>query len=197
MKKLNYSFLRAMVALAVGLILVVFPSEAGNYIVIAIGLLFFVPSIVSIVHYFIQKEKWQYHFPLESIGALLFGTTLMIEPGFFANFLTFLLGFILVMCGIQQLASLIAARHWIPVPTVYFIMPMVVLLAGLFAVFNPLQVRSYAFIVIGITSICYAVFEIISWVKFTRHRPLLKENNKVIEVSETPILKQEEKQEDF
>ena len=41
---------------------------------------------------------------------------LVIMPGFFADLLTFVLGFILVLGGVQQIASLSAARRWTPVP---------------------------------------------------------------------------------
>ena len=49
-------------------------------------------------------------FPVEGVGSLLFGLWLIIMPGFFADLLTFVLGFILVMGGVQQIASLSAAR---------------------------------------------------------------------------------------
>ena len=48
---------------------------------------------------------------------------------------------------------------------------MLILLAGLIALFNPTGVRSTAFIIIGITSLVYAVSELINWFKFTRLRP--------------------------
>ena len=36
MKKINYAFIRAICALVAGIVLVMFPSEAGNYFVITI-----------------------------------------------------------------------------------------------------------------------------------------------------------------
>ena len=94
-----------------------------------------------------------------------------IMPGFFADLLTFVLGFILVMGGVQQIASLSAARRWTPVPGGFYVVPVAILLAGLVALFNPTGVRSTAFIIIGITSLVYAVSELINWFKFTRLRP--------------------------
>lgn len=91
--------------------------------------------------------------------------------GLFADLLTFVLGFILVMGGVQQIASLSAARRWTPVPGGFYVVPVAILLAGLVALFNPTGVRSTAFIIIGITSLVYAVSELINWFKFTRLRP--------------------------
>lgn len=49
MKGLSYSFLRAICALVIGLVLVMFPDQAGDYFVITIGVIFLVPSLVSII----------------------------------------------------------------------------------------------------------------------------------------------------
>ena len=47
MKGLSYSFLRAICALVIGLVLVMFPDQAGDYFVITIGVIFLVPSLIS------------------------------------------------------------------------------------------------------------------------------------------------------
>ena len=50
MKGLSYSFLRAICALVIGLVLVMFPDQAGDYFVITIGVIFLVPSLVADYH---------------------------------------------------------------------------------------------------------------------------------------------------
>ena len=171
MKGLSYSFLRAICALVIGLVLVMFPDQAGDYFVITIGVIFLVPSLISIIGYFAQSAEIRRRFPIEGVGSLLFGLWLIIMPGFFADLLTFVLGFILVMGGVQQIASLSAARRWTSVPTGFYIVPVLILLAGLIALFNPTGVRSTAFIIIGISSLIYAASELLNWFKFTRLRP--------------------------
>lgn len=57
MKGLSYSFLRAVCALVIGLVLVMFPNQAGDYFVITIGVIFLVPSLISIIGYYAQKQK--------------------------------------------------------------------------------------------------------------------------------------------
>lgn len=171
MKGLSYSFLRAICALVIGLVLVMFPDQAGDYFVITIGVILLVPSLVSIIGYFAQSTEMRSRFPIEGVGSLLFGLWLIIMPGFFADLLTFVLGFILVMGGVQQIASLSAARRWMPVPGGFYVVPVLILLAGLVALFNPTGVRSTAFIIIGISSLVYAASELLNWFKFTRRRP--------------------------
>jgi Uncharacterized conserved protein len=171
MKNLNYSFLRAICALVVGLVLTMFPAEAGNYLVITIGIVFMIPSVFSIVGYFTLPVGFKLRFPVEAVGGLLFGLWLMIMPSFFADLLTYLLGFILLMGGVQQIAALMAARHWIHVPFKFYIIPVLILLAGFFALFNPTGVRDTAFTIIGIAGLVYAVSELINWFSFTRKKP--------------------------
>lgn len=171
MKGLSYSFLRIICALVIGLVLVMFPDQASDYFVITIGVIFLVPSLISIIGYYAQGSEVRRRFPIEGIGSLLFGLWLVIMPGFFADLLTFVLGFILVMGGVQQIASLVAARKWILVPGGFYVVPVLILIAGLVALFNPTGVRSTAFIIIGVTSLVYAVSELINWFKFTRLRP--------------------------
>ena len=109
MKGISNSFLRTICALVIGLILVMFPNEAGDYLVITIGVVFLIPSLLSIIGYFAMNAEERHRLPIEGIGSLLFGLWLVIMPGFFADLLTFVLGFILVLGGIQQIASLSAA----------------------------------------------------------------------------------------
>ena len=171
MKGISNSFLRTICALIIGLVLVMCPNEAGDYFVITIGVVFLIPALLSIIGYFAMSAEERRRLPIEGIGSLLFGLWLIIMPGFFADLLTFVLGFILVLGGVQQIASLSAARRWMPVRVGFYIIPVLILIAGLVALFNPTGVRSTAFIIIGISSIVYAVSELINWFTFTRKLP--------------------------
>lgn len=171
MKTISYSLLRAVCALVIGLVLVLFPNQAAEYLVITVGVIFLIPSLISIVGYFAWRGERPVHFPLLGIGSLLFGLWLVIMPGFFADLLTYVLGFILVIGGVQQIASLTSARNWMRVPAGFYVVPVLILLAGLFALFNPLGARSTAFIIIGVSSLVYALSELVNWFGFSRKRP--------------------------
>lgn len=171
MKGISNSFLRTICALIIGLLLVMFPIQAGDYFVITIGVVFMIPSLLSLIGYFATSAEERLRFPVEGIGSLLFGLWLVIMPGFFADLLPFVLGFILVLGGVQQIASLSSARRWAPVHAGFYVVPVLILIAGLIALFNPTGVRATAFIIIGITSIVYAVSELINWFAFMRRKP--------------------------
>ena len=171
MKGLSYSFLRTIAALVIGLILVMFPNQAGDYFVITIGVIFLVPSLISLIGYWARRTEVPRRFPIEGVGSLLFSLWLIVMPDFFADLLTFVLGFILLMGGVQQIASLYAARRWMHVPMGYYAMPVLILVVGLTALLNPLGARSAAFILIGAGCLVYATSELLNWFKFGRRRP--------------------------
>ena len=170
MKGLSNSLLRAVCAFVIGLVLVLFPDQAAQYLVITVGCVFLVPSLVSIVGYWANRAAGV-RFPLLGIGSLLFGLWLIIMPGFFADLLTYVLGFILTMGGVQQIASLVSARQWMRVPGGFYVVPVLILLAGLFALFYPLEARSTVFIILGVSSLVYALSELVNWLGFSRRRP--------------------------
>jgi len=83
---------------------------------------FLIPGVISLFSFFGRKRSEHEpapRFPIEGIGSLLFGLWLIVMPEFFADVLMFLLGFILIMGGVQQIASLSMARRWTPVPGIF------------------------------------------------------------------------------
>ena len=89
MKGISNSFLRTICALIIGLVLVMFPNEAGDYFVITIGVVFLIPALLSIIGYFAMSAEERRRLPIEGIGSLLFGLWLIIMPGFFADLLIY------------------------------------------------------------------------------------------------------------
>ena len=104
--------------------------------------------------------------PFEGLGSLLFGLWLVIMPGFFTNIIMFLLGFILILAGIFQIASLTTAKKSVQVPWAFYIIPSLVLIAGIVVVFSPNDALHTAFLIIGISSLVYALSELINIFKF-------------------------------
>lgn len=191
MRILGYSLMRAVCALVIGMILVMFPDQASNYFVITIGVIFLVPSLISIIAYLTNGKKKQQRFPIEGIGSLLFGLWLIIMPHFFSNLLTIILGFILLMGGIQQLASVSTLRTLVKVSYRYYVVPTLILIAGLVALFNPTGVQRTAFIIIGISCMVYAFSEFVNWFIFTRlqQKSTMAEQRKVnINIEDAEII---------
>lgn len=190
MKRINNVLMRAVSALVLGLILVCFPNDVSNYLVITVGVLFMIPSLISLLAFFAKKSgvPSMRRFPVEALGSLLFGLWLVLNPDFFADFLVVVLGFVLTMGGVGQVASLLAARKWSRVSPGFFVIPVIILLSGLVALFNPTGVKSTTIIIIGVASLVYALNELLNWFKFMRRRPAVNETTSATGEEKAPVI---------
>ena len=57
MKTMNYSLIRILFALVIGLVLVLWPNTAASYIVITVGVAFLIPGVISLFGYFGRKKS--------------------------------------------------------------------------------------------------------------------------------------------
>ncbi|NDV58582.1 HdeD family acid-resistance protein [Bacteroides sp. 519] len=172
MKSINYPVIRSIFALIIGLVVVIWPGVAADYLVMTIGILFIIPGLIGIIGYFASKGKTaKSRFPIEAIGSFLFGLWLVINPGFFINILMYVLGFILLLGGIHQLYTLIMTRKWTNVPVAFFITPVLILIAALLILFSPRESQETIFIIIGATAIVYAGSELLNYFRFLNNKP--------------------------
>jgi Uncharacterized conserved protein len=186
--KINYSFIRAIFALIIGLVLVCAPDDSAKYIVMTIGILFLVPGIIVLIGYFASQNNkttafseeqkavvLSKRFPIEGLGSALLGLWFIISPTFFANLLIIVLSIILIVAGLQQLYLLSLARQWKKVHYSFYITPLLILGAGLYSLLNPGTIRNTILIIIGIACLVYAVSELANWFLFVRHKPQMIE----------------------
>jgi len=186
MKRMNFSMMRCVSAIVMGVLLMVWPETAIIYLVIAIGTMFFLPSLFTMIGYFMKGRQLGMYFPIVGLGSLLFGLWLMISPAFFVGILMYVLGVLLVFAGISQIGGLLGDRSHATVPFGYYVMPVFILLAGLVVLVNPFAVASIPFIILGISSTAYGLSELINIYKFRRKEEKTVKNEIVIE-DVTPI----------
>ena len=187
MKMMNYSMARCVSAIAIGLLLMMWPEAAILYLVIAIGDMFLLPSLISLINYFKKRDEQKGYFPIVSLGSLLFGLWLMISPAFFVGILMYLLGAVLVFAGISQIVGLLDARSYANVSTGFMVMPVLILLSGLLVLVNPFAAASVPFIILGVSCTVYGVTELINFYKFRRKAPKAEEAiEDIVPIEEIP-----------
>lgn len=167
--------IRSILAIVLGLVLILWPANAINYLVIVIGVLFIVPGVVSLVGYFSAKSKnadLSPNFPLEAAGSVLFGLWLVSMPSFFVNILMYVLGVLLILAGIQQIVSLTSARKWATISALFYIFPALILICGVIILVKPFAVATSAFMFLGVVSLVYGAGELFGWYRFGRSKPL-------------------------
>ena len=158
---------RILTAAILGLLMVFYPEDAGNYFVMVIGALFMIPSIISLATVVAAKGRG-FTLPVLSVGSLLFGFWMIVSPDFFSTLLIYVLGFLRVIGGVVQLNMYMVSRALVRVSPFYYISSVLILLAGLVALFNPSGMQRTAFLIIGCTSLYYALQELISWLLLKR-----------------------------
>ena len=186
MKMMNYAMMRCVSAIAIGVLLMVWPEAAILYLVIAIGAVFFLPSLFSLIAYFMKGRQLGMYFPIVSLGGLLFGLWLMISPAFFVGILMYVLGAVLVFAGISQVVNLLGVRSYAPVSHGFFVIPILILLAGLIVLVNPFAAATIPFIILGVSSTAYGISELINLYKFRKKEEKVMPTEVVIE-DVTPI----------
>ena len=172
MKRFNGTILRAVISVILGIVLIFWPAAAVLYIIMLIGAGFLLPGVISIVSYFTRDKSddtVSHMFPLAGLGSVLLGAWLMLMPGFFVNILMFVLGGVLLIAGIEQITTLVAARKYGAVSGTFYILPTLIFLAGLLLIFYPMKVVEDTLVIFGVVILVYGVNELINWYKFKKN----------------------------
>ena len=155
--------IRALTALAVGIVMVVSKTNALNLAVQIIAAFLAASGIVSLAVGY--KNRANGTFPLMTVNTvvdILIALVLFMFPGFFANLLVYLIAIALLFFAIFQLIALASASRVMVMGVLAFIFPVLVLLSGLFLLSNPDFIGSAIGIVAGVALIIYGVSELFS-----------------------------------
>lgn len=178
MKFLQSSIFRALTAIAVGVLLIKYPDNTVTGIVIAIGILFLLSGIVSVLAYLnARKNASEYTiydaqgrqiagqapmFPIVGIGSILLGAILAVMPATFINALMYVIGVVLILGAINQYMATLAARRFGIVSLWYWVWPTLTLLVGAYVMIKPMAPLSTAMLILGWLSLFYGITEAVS-----------------------------------
>lgn len=188
MKTLNYSLLSTICALIIGILLVVWPDVAVSYLVITIGVLFFIPGMTGIFFYYstaksMEKKGIKKIFPIPALGSAMLGFWLMLMPDFFIEILMYVLGVLLVLAGLSQLMKFLAVRKTLEVPVFMPVFSVLILMAGMLVLFNPFSAAAVPFMILGISAIFYALTDLLRLIKYKKQQ--IEEEKNIVDI--TPI----------
>jgi uncharacterized membrane protein HdeD (DUF308 family) len=186
MKILQSSVFRALCAIVIGALLIKFPDNTVMGITVAIGVLFLLSGVISIVTYFWTKRHVSEYkiydaeghlvageqptFPIVGIGSTLLGLILALTPTSFVSALMYIIGIILILGAVNQYMSLIGGRRYGRVGLGYWVMPTLILLTGLYVMLKPMAPLNMAMLILGWCMLLYGVVELINALKFYRDK---------------------------
>lgn len=155
--------LRAVVAMAIGIVMVVSKTDAMVLAVRIIAAFLLASGIVSLVAGYRSRENNQ--MPLMSVNGvvdILIALLIFVFPHFVAGLIVYLIGFVLIGFGIFQLITLASANRVMKVGFMAFVMPVLVLLAGAFLLARPTFIGTAVGTVAGAALIVYGASEFLS-----------------------------------
>ncbi len=186
MKILQSSFFRALTAIVVGVLLIKFPDNTVTGITIAIGVLFLLSGLVSVLVWWnARRHVTEYKiydadgrlvagqapmFPIVGLGSMLLGAVLALMPTTFVSALMYVIGGILILGAINQFVVIIAARRFARLSFGYWLCPSLILLAGLYVVLKPMAPLSMAMLVLGWLTLVYGIVEAVNSLLIYSHR---------------------------
>ena len=182
MKILQSSVFRSISAIAIGCLLIKYPDNTVTWITVAIGILFLLSGLISLIVYVhARKNVSEFKimdseghviagekptFPIVGVGSLILGAMLALTPNVFITALMYIIGGILILGAINQYMNLINARKYGQVSFGFWVFPSVVLLIGLYVIIKPMAPASMAMLILGWCSLLYGVTELVNSLKF-------------------------------
>lgn len=182
---ITMAMLRGIAALLIGILLVFWSQNAVTYLIMAVGCLFLIPGLLSLLAYFRQTSPegnrsfgWS---QVLGIGSILFGLCLIVSPVFFEKSLMYALGIILSYAGLSEIIQLTVARQWTRVPAGFYVTPVLVMLVGIFILFNPIESANLPFIILGVGCMVYGLSDMVNVIKFRRRNSDVEEVQVVLD----------------
>ena len=161
--------LRALAALAIGVVMIVSKADAMVLVVKIVSAFVFVSGLVSLFVGF--KHRKENHMPLLGMNAvvnlLIAGLAFAFAP-VAAGIVVYLIGFALLFFGVFQLIALGSASRVMGVGVMAFVMPVLVLLAGAFLLARPAFLGTAVGAVAGVALIIYGLSELLSSFKMKK-----------------------------
>lgn len=162
--KNKYSgLIRAAVAIAIGVVMVVSRTDAMVLAVRIMAAFLLASGIVSILVGIRDRQNNQ--LPLMGVNGIVdifIALIVFMFPNFVAGLIVYIIGFVLFGFGIFQVISLISARKVVKVGAMAFVMPVAVVLVGVFLIARPTFIGTAVGTVAGAALIIYGVSELLS-----------------------------------
>lgn len=190
MKILSSYIFRALCTMLIGFLLISKTDQMPTLLVQIIGGLFIISGVMAIIGYFVNNHQHSRRvrqaletgaeaprqsgfvpvFPVVGLGSLAFGAFLLLMPVQFVNILMYVLGVLLILAGLTQCWSLIRFRRVVPITWSVFVLPLLILGAGIYVVCQPQEGASLPFTILGIACICYGISEFFNGWRLHRYQ---------------------------
>ena len=174
MKTVQTAFIRAIIAVVVGLLLIKYREDTVTWITIIIGVLFIISGLISCIVYLVNRNAKptaavdvegrpislnKPTFPVVGIGSLVLGVVLAAFPNLVVNWMVYIFGAILIFGAVGQYVTLASVVKLSKLSLYFWLMPSFVFVVGLIALFKPSWIASAPLLFLGWAMVFYGVVE--------------------------------------
>lgn len=172
LKNSSFFLVNAFILLA-GILLVLLYDEARlmEYIVIVLGIMFLVPSAISVVLLLSQMSKHKADDDTETtsqvavsggllpvLGGICFGVSLILRPTLFIEIMSYIFALILIVGGLYHIFVLLITSRKSSVSIWLYFLPLIVTIAGFVLLLTDIRtVEKWVNLTTGISLICIAI----------------------------------------
>ena len=222
MRILNSFIVRALCAAATGYLLVMYRTEMVQWLTIAVGALFFISGVFSLIFYYSERLRAQKvaerlktmaelrdgegapqdpddivkairpSFPIVGVGSIILGVILAFMPSDFVKGTMYALSALLILGGISQLYNLACARRLAHIPWPWWVFPLIIVGVGVFMVARPMEMAALPFRILGWGLMLYAVVEIVNGIQIYRIRRRLENATPLTPIEDTGDIEEAE-----
>lgn len=162
-KKMNItSIIFSVLFILIGLFLIIKPEGAIHVVAYALGIMLLVWGIVSMIQFFSKKNSQNYLEFSFILGMLvfIFGIIILIKPDTIASIIPLLLGVWMISNGVTKLSYALTINKENNATASIIVSGLIVIL-GIFLIFNPFAGAKTITQIIGVLMIIYSVLDLI------------------------------------
>ena len=130
---------RSLIAIAIGVVLIIWPEKVQELLVTVVGVLLMIPSVITLTPLLFSKnteDKKQHMLPvLLGTGLAILGLIMILIPETFISLFTLLIGILLFLAGMMQVIGVFnycrqVRNFWLMLP------PFIILVMGVITISN-------------------------------------------------------------
>lgn len=205
MKVFQSSIFRAICAIVVGALLVKYREQTVTWITVAIGVMFFVSGVISVVAYFSARRQATADgidifdangnrltrpkptFPIVGVGSIILGALLAMLPNSFVDGLMFILSAILILGALNLFFNLAVATKFSRIGYVWWVFPVIIFLVGIVALVKPSVIASAPLFIIGWGMMAYGMIDLVDAIKIHQCRKAFEKSQQAAKDDSTVV----------
>ncbi len=163
----NSNLFQAIIVGIVGILLIFLHARIDllNWVSIAVGLMFVLPSLYVLCSSIGSKEKLPGGIAFVSVGGIILGLMMCIFPSAFAGFFVYVFAALLVIFGIYHIVDLASWNKSVKFPFYFYIIPILMVATGIIILCTSLRdINTVVVLVTGIALVASSFNSIMEYI---------------------------------